>query len=120
MLGTDSRWPHHLLLPSIQLALLPSTAQLPLPRVHPHPQNASWFNRLPPVDALTLVSQLVKFVDVSQKLDLDLNPNINFILGDNGSGKSSILSAIQIALGSNGKSTGQGNAFKKFVRYNAK
>ena len=56
----------------------------------------------------------------TQVLDLELNPNINFIVGDNGSGKSSILSAIQIALGSKGKSTGQGTKFSNFVKYGAK
>lgn len=33
---------------------------------------------------------------VSQHLAIDLNPNINFITGDNGSGKSSILIGIQV------------------------
>ena len=56
----------------------------------------------------------------SQLLTLELNPNINFIVGDNGSGKSSVLSAIQVALGARSKATGQGQNFSNMVKYGAK
>jgi len=42
-----------------------------------------------------------------KKLTLDLCPNVNFINGSNGSGKSAILAAIQICLGAQARRTGR-------------
>ncbi|TFL02324.1 P-loop containing nucleoside triphosphate hydrolase protein [Pterulicium gracile] len=49
-------------------------------------------------------------------LQFDFGPQINFIIGHNGSGKSAVLSAITIALGGKSSSTGRGNGLKAFVR----
>lgn len=40
---------------------------------------------------------------------IDLKPHVNFITGRNGSGKSSILVALAVGLGSNSKTSGRGN-----------
>ncbi|KAF9221585.1 P-loop containing nucleoside triphosphate hydrolase protein [Gyrodon lividus] len=49
-------------------------------------------------------------------LTFTFGPQINFIIGHNGSGKSAVLSAITIALGGKAISTGRGNGLKSFVR----
>ncbi|CAA7262794.1 unnamed protein product [Cyclocybe aegerita] len=43
-------------------------------------------------------------------------PQINFIIGHNGSGKSAVLSAITVALGGKATSTGRGTGLKSFIR----
>jgi len=48
---------------------------------------------------------------------LILSQNINFVVGDNGSGKSSILSGIAMALGGKIKATGQGKNNADVVRF---
>ncbi|TFY75234.1 hypothetical protein EWM64_g8778 [Hericium alpestre] len=45
-----------------------------------------------------------------------LGPQINFIIGHNGSGKSAVLSAITVALGGKATATGRGNGLKSFIR----
>lgn len=49
-------------------------------------------------------------------LDLELGKHVNFITGDNGSGKSAIVAAIQLCLGSSARRTGRGDALGKLVR----
>lgn len=49
-------------------------------------------------------------------LEVDLNPNVNFIVGRNGSGKSAILTAIMIGLGSKSKITNRGTSVKGLVQ----
>ncbi|KAH7920482.1 P-loop containing nucleoside triphosphate hydrolase protein [Leucogyrophana mollusca] len=49
-------------------------------------------------------------------LTFTFGPQINFIIGHNGSGKSAVLSAITIALGGKSTSTGRGNGLKSFIR----
>ncbi|KAF5360927.1 hypothetical protein D9756_004996 [Leucocoprinus leucothites] len=51
-----------------------------------------------------------------QRLSFSFGPQINFIIGHNGSGKSAVLSAITIALGGKTISTGRGNGLKSFIR----
>jgi hypothetical protein len=51
-----------------------------------------------------------------RKLRVDLNKNINFIHGQNGSGKSAILAALQICLGANAKRTHRARNLKGLVR----
>ncbi|KXN81796.1 Structural maintenance of chromosomes protein 6 [Leucoagaricus sp. SymC.cos] len=51
-----------------------------------------------------------------QRLTFSFGPQINFIIGHNGSGKSAVLSAITIALGGKTISTGRGNGLKSFIR----
>lgn len=50
-------------------------------------------------------------------LEVDLNPNVNFIVGRNGSGKSAILTAIMIGLGSKSKITNRGTSVKGRQNY---
>ena len=47
---------------------------------------------------------------------LDLNENINFIVGQNGSGKSSVLSAIILALGGSSAFTDRGRGQKNLIK----
>ncbi|KIY70905.1 P-loop containing nucleoside triphosphate hydrolase protein [Cylindrobasidium torrendii FP15055 ss-10] len=49
-------------------------------------------------------------------LSFTFGPQINFIIGHNGSGKSAVLSAITIALGGKAASTGRANGLKSFIR----
>ncbi|KAH9851599.1 P-loop containing nucleoside triphosphate hydrolase protein [Lenzites betulinus] len=49
-------------------------------------------------------------------LTFSLGPQINFIIGHNGSGKSAVLSALTVALGGKATSTGRGNGLKAFIR----
>ncbi|KAF5389279.1 hypothetical protein D9757_003408 [Collybiopsis confluens] len=49
-------------------------------------------------------------------LSFQFGPQINFIIGHNGSGKSAVLSAITIALGGKSNSTGRGTGLKSFIR----
>ncbi|KAL0960989.1 hypothetical protein HGRIS_005984 [Hohenbuehelia grisea] len=49
-------------------------------------------------------------------LAFTFGPQINFIIGHNGSGKSAVLSAITVALGGKTASTGRGSGLKSFIR----
>ncbi|KAG2151338.1 P-loop containing nucleoside triphosphate hydrolase protein [Suillus clintonianus] len=51
-----------------------------------------------------------------KRLTFTFGPQINFIIGHNGSGKSAVLSAITIALGGKANSTGRGSGLKSFIR----
>jgi len=50
------------------------------------------------------------------RLHCDLGPLLNFIVGENGSGKSAILTAITLCLGGKPSSTNRGANLKTFVR----
>ncbi|KAH8117573.1 P-loop containing nucleoside triphosphate hydrolase protein [Phellopilus nigrolimitatus] len=50
------------------------------------------------------------------RLSFTFGPQINFIIGHNGSGKSAVLSAITIALGGKAITTGRGSGLKSFIR----
>jgi hypothetical protein len=52
-----------------------------------------------------------------RKLRVVLNPRINFITGENGSGKSAIIAAIQICLGASARSTHRGKSIKNLIRH---
>ena len=45
-------------------------------------------------------------------MHIEFNSDINFIVGQNGSGKSAILTALVVALGGNASTTGRGCALK--------
>lgn len=49
-------------------------------------------------------------------LEVDLNPNVNFIVGRNGSGKSAILTALIVGLGGKTKLTNRGSSLKGLVQ----
>ncbi|KAK4464229.1 hypothetical protein QBC42DRAFT_295218 [Cladorrhinum samala] len=50
------------------------------------------------------------------RLQVDLGPLLNFIVGENGSGKSAILTAITLCLGGKASSTNRGGSLKSFVK----
>ncbi|RMX65285.1 hypothetical protein DD238_006368 [Peronospora effusa] len=52
-----------------------------------------------------------------RKLRVKLCPHINFITGENGSGKSAIIAAIQICLGASARSTHRGKSIKNLIRH---
>ncbi|KAF7795375.1 hypothetical protein EIP86_006532 [Pleurotus ostreatoroseus] len=49
-------------------------------------------------------------------LEFNFGPQINFIIGHNGSGKSAVLSALTVALGGKANVTGRGSGLKSFIR----
>ncbi|KZV84401.1 P-loop containing nucleoside triphosphate hydrolase protein, partial [Exidia glandulosa HHB12029] len=53
------------------------------------------------------------------RLSFKFGPQMNFIIGHNGSGKSAALSALTIALGGKTGSTGRGNGLKGFIKEGA-
>jgi hypothetical protein len=53
------------------------------------------------------------------KLSVDFCPNVNFINGENGSGKSAILAGIQICLGASARRTGRGRNLAALIRSSA-
>ncbi|KAK3989657.1 hypothetical protein QBC44DRAFT_358960 [Cladorrhinum sp. PSN332] len=50
------------------------------------------------------------------RLHVELGPLLNFIVGENGSGKSAILTAITLCLGGKASSTNRGGSLKSFVK----
>ncbi|DAZ96663.1 TPA: hypothetical protein N0F65_009226, partial [Lagenidium giganteum] len=52
-----------------------------------------------------------------RKMRVKLSPHINFITGENGSGKSAIIAAIQICLGASARSTHRGKSIKNLIRH---
>lgn len=54
-----------------------------------------------------------------RKLDIDFGPLINFIIGQNGSGKSAVLTAITLCLGGKATSTNRGQSLRSFVKEGA-
>ncbi|KAH9480811.1 Structural maintenance of chromosomes protein 6 [Psilocybe cubensis] len=64
---------------------------------------------------------VIEYVEMTQfmchkYLTFHFGPQINFIIGHNGSGKSAVLSAITVALGGKSSSTGRGSGLKSFIR----
>ncbi|KAM7194607.1 P-loop containing nucleoside triphosphate hydrolase protein [Rhypophila sp. PSN 637] len=51
-----------------------------------------------------------------ERLHCELGPLLNFIVGENGSGKSAILTAITLCLGGKASSTNRGGSLKSFVK----
>ncbi|XP_076300336.1 structural maintenance of chromosomes 6 [Lasioglossum baleicum] len=49
-------------------------------------------------------------------LEIILNPNVNFIVGRNGSGKSAILTALTVGLGARANVTSRGASVKGFIK----
>ncbi|KAI1135419.1 P-loop containing nucleoside triphosphate hydrolase protein [Hypoxylon sp. FL0543] len=50
------------------------------------------------------------------RLHVDLGPLLNFIVGENGSGKSAILTAITLCLGGKASATNRGGSLRSFVK----
>lgn len=51
-----------------------------------------------------------------ERLNVDLGPLLNFIVGENGSGKSAILTAITLCLGGKASATNRGGSLKSFIK----
>ena len=51
-----------------------------------------------------------------EQLTVALGPLINFIIGHNGSGKSAVLTALQLCLGGKATSTNRGQNLKSFIK----
>ncbi|KAI0121623.1 P-loop containing nucleoside triphosphate hydrolase protein [Xylariales sp. AK1849] len=51
-----------------------------------------------------------------ERLRVDFGPLLNFVVGENGSGKSAILTAITLCLGGKASSTNRGAALRSFVK----
>ncbi|XP_078043070.1 structural maintenance of chromosomes 6 isoform X2 [Augochlora pura] len=49
-------------------------------------------------------------------LEVTLNPNVNFIVGRNGSGKSAILTALTVGLGARANVTSRGSSVRAFIK----
>ncbi|XP_043262042.1 structural maintenance of chromosomes protein 6 [Colletes gigas] len=49
-------------------------------------------------------------------MEVILNPNVNFIVGRNGSGKSAILTALTVGLGARANITSRGTSVKSFIK----
>ncbi|XP_076163825.1 structural maintenance of chromosomes 6 isoform X2 [Ptiloglossa arizonensis] len=49
-------------------------------------------------------------------MEVILNPNVNFIVGRNGSGKSAILAALTVGLGARANITSRGASIKSFIK----
>lgn len=62
--------------------------------------------------------ELVNFMCHAQ-LAIDLKPSVNFIVGQNGSGKSAICAALQVALGAKASETDRGTSMAQFIRTGA-
>ncbi|XP_037082337.1 structural maintenance of chromosomes protein 6-like [Pollicipes pollicipes] len=51
-----------------------------------------------------------------ENLEIKLNESVNFITGENGSGKSAVLTAIMVGLGSRAKGTDRGSSLPALIR----
>jgi chromosome segregation ATPase len=51
-----------------------------------------------------------------QRLIVEFGPLINFVVGENGSGKSAVLTALTLCLGGKASSTNRGGTLKKFIK----
>ncbi|KAJ3022227.1 UNVERIFIED_CONTAM: Structural maintenance of chromosomes protein 6 [Siphonaria sp. JEL0065] len=69
---------------------------------------------LPPLAGILKKIELYQFMCHSM-LEIELGPDINFIIGHNGSGKSAILTAIIVCLGGKARATDRGDALKTLV-----
>ncbi|KAJ8018107.1 Structural maintenance of chromosomes protein 6 [Holothuria leucospilota] len=50
------------------------------------------------------------------KLEFTFGPNVNFVVGRNGSGKSAIMTALVVGLGGKASVTNRGSALKSFIK----
>jgi hypothetical protein len=72
-----------------------------------------------PPEAGVIKSIYVENFMCHKKLTVDLCRNVNFIYGQNGSGKSAVLAAIQICLGAGARRTHRARNLKELVRKDA-
>lgn len=72
-----------------------------------------------PAEAGVITKVYVENFMCHRKLSVPLNKNVNFIYGQNGSGKSAVLAAIQICLGAGARRTHRAKNLKELVRKEA-
>jgi chromosome segregation ATPase len=76
------------------------------------------------VDPLTETGQITSvYVEnfmCHKKFSVTFGHHLNYITGANGSGKSAIVSAIQLCLGGSSKLTGRGSSLASFIREGSK
>jgi len=92
--------------------------QDPPPSHHssPHPNNPSRNQAGKPAEAGIIEKIYVENFMCHRKHTVNLCRNVNFIHGQNGSGKSAILAAVQICLGAGAKRTHRARNLKELVR----
>lgn len=86
-----------------------AAARSPITDRHTNPPNK-------PAEAGIITSVYVENFMCHRKLTVPLCRNVNFIHGQNGSGKSAVLAAIQVCLGANAKRTHRARNLKDLVR----
>eukprot|EP00814_Leptocylindrus_danicus_P018555 CAMPEP_0116018644 /NCGR_PEP_ID=MMETSP0321-20121206/8768_1 /TAXON_ID=163516 /ORGANISM="Leptocylindrus danicus var. danicus, Strain B650" /LENGTH=1217 /DNA_ID=CAMNT_0003489071 /DNA_START=198 /DNA_END=3851 /DNA_ORIENTATION=- len=72
-----------------------------------------------PAEAGVITKVYVENFMCHRKLSVPLNKNVNFIYGQNGSGKSAVLAAVQICLGAGARRTHRAKNLKELVRKEA-
>ncbi|KAH8167860.1 hypothetical protein CIB48_g345 [Xylaria polymorpha] len=70
---------------------------------------------MPPTTAIIESITCINFM-CHIKLHVELGPLLNFIVGENGSGKSAVLTAITLCLGGKASATNRGGSLKSFVK----
>ena len=73
-----------------------------------------------PPEAGIIVKVYVENFMCHKKMSVDLCSNINFINGQNGSGKSAVLAAIQICLGAGASRTNRAKSLHTLINHNGK
>lgn len=69
------------------------------------------FNHFPVIQSMTLVNFMCH-----EHLKVEFGPHINFIVGQNGSGKSAILAALMVSLGSTASKTQRGHKISSLIK----
>lgn len=67
----------------------------------------------------SIVSIHVRNFFCHDNLEVNLNKNVNFIVGRNGSGKSAILTALVVGLGGRASDTNRGSSLRSFIKKGA-
>lgn len=68
---------------------------------------------------IILSMKLLNFM-CHENLALDFGPHINFIVGQNGSGKSAVLTALMVCLGASASKTQRGHRLSSLIKQNAR
>ena len=71
-----------------------------------------------PPEAGIIVKVYVENFMCHKKMSVELCRNVNFISGQNGSGKSAVLAAVQICLGAGARRTNRAKSLSKLINHN--
>ncbi|XP_066524825.1 structural maintenance of chromosomes protein 6 isoform X2 [Hoplias malabaricus] len=80
---------------------------------HEHPFSSPSAGDIGVIESVTLKN----FMSHPLLGPVQFGPNVNFIVGNNGSGKSAILTALIVGLGGKATTTNRGASLKSFVKY---